>query len=120
VNIRQAATPEATQQVLELVDSLYSRSRIVNSRRKRLDSNVNQQADRIFGILFKSAFVRKMNGPPQSMLGYLLQSATDVQKFSVINDRVANRTLYLDEAVELTCQLNKGFLIKGTPIYLTV
>ena len=66
--VRDAATVEfgrakTAQEVLELVDSLDRRRRIVDRRRQRLYRDIDKKPDRIFWVLLEGSFALKIGQP---------------------------------------------------------
>jgi hypothetical protein len=51
----QLAPAQAMQEIFQLIDRLDGRRWIVDGRRQRLDGDIHQEADRIFGVLFEGA-----------------------------------------------------------------
>ena len=72
--------------------------RRVGTRTERPDAA--RRADRVRGLVEPKARVEEVVGAP------------DPQEFGVINEGVADGTIYLDERVELKCQLSKRVLIE--------
>src|ERR1044072_2492237 len=63
--LRQVARTHVAQQMMDLIDAQAGWCRIVDSRRKGLGRDVNNDAKRIRRILFESTFLAQCDGAPQ-------------------------------------------------------
>ena len=58
----QSVAAKANQQVLDLIQRLHRGGRVVDGRRKRFDSDIHQQPERVFWVLLERAFIADLKG----------------------------------------------------------
>ena len=108
----QFALPQATQQILDLVDRLDCRCRIINGRRQRLDGDVDQQADGILRVLLRRPFERQVDGPHQIAFGQRSFCAMNLKQHRIRDERVADPACQHDDGSCLLCLANQVLDVK--------
>ena len=94
------AAAQASQQVVDLVERLHRRRRVVDRRRERPNGNVDQQADRILWILQGCALLAEDNRPASTARGSsFFWAAVDVGDRQAIGHKIADGIFDLDQGV---------------------
>jgi hypothetical protein len=103
----QIVPSQPAQQVLDLVDSLDRRGRIVNRRRQRLDGDINEQPNGIFRILLRRPFKPKVDGPQKVPLGQRSSGPMNLQQQRIFNEGIADPAYHHDDRRRLLCLANQ-------------
>ena len=97
---------KATQKILDLVDSLYRRGRIIDGRRERLDGDIDKQPNWIFGILLERALGLEMNEPDQILFGKPNLVPVNPHDNAAIDKGIAHSGDHLDDCATAFCLLH--------------
>ena len=103
----QFGCAEAAQEVLELVDRLDRRRRVVDRRRQRLDGDIDEKPDRIFRVLLEGPFAPETDGAEERVLRQRRSRTMDAQKNRALDQRVADRAGHHDRSARLPRQRDK-------------
>jgi hypothetical protein len=93
----QFVLPQPSQQILNLIDGLDRRRRIINGRGQRFDGDVYQQANWIFRVLFRRPFSRQVDAPHQVAFVQRSFCTMNLKQLGVLNKRVANPACHHDD-----------------------
>ncbi len=104
----ERAPAEAVQQILDLVEGLNRRGRIVDGRGEGLDGDVHQQPQGILGVLLEGAFPRDPNRLPERGLRQRLPAAMHAQQQGVFGQGVADGALHHDHRIHFPGQPDQG------------
>ena len=99
---------QAAQQVLDLVQGLNRSRRVVDRRRQRANRDVDQQSDRVLGVLLECAFVSRRKRPAQGRFGDFRFCAVDAQHGGAFDQRVADGRGHDHHALCGACPRQQG------------
>ncbi len=112
-NIKPASA-QASQQVVDLVERLHRRRRVVDRRRECPNGNVDQQANRILWILQGYALLAEDDARQYCARIQLLRAAVDTGNRQAIGDQIADGIFYLDQGSGLGSRSHQVWHIEGS------
>jgi len=104
----QVALPQTNQQILNLVERLHGRRRIVNCRRQSPNGYVHKQPDRVLGILLKCALVAELNPRPQFPFINRLPRPIHSKYRHRLDECIADSYGHFDDSARRCRQLHQG------------